>query len=59
MEIETTSGQTYVRRVEHPHGHPLNPISRDSLRAKFVDCSAYGRQAGTAEELTGSDELDR
>jgi 2-methylcitrate dehydratase PrpD len=51
VEIETTSGQTYVRRVEHPQGHPLNPISPDSLRTKFVDCARMAARPAPPENV--------
>jgi 2-methylcitrate dehydratase PrpD len=51
VEIETTSGKTYIRRVEQPHGHPLNPISMDGLRAKFVDCAGMAAKPAPQENV--------
>ncbi|MBI2906361.1 MAG: MmgE/PrpD family protein [Chloroflexi bacterium] len=43
MDIKTKSG-TFSRRIEYPYGHPTNPMTMESLTAKFRDCAAHARK---------------
>ncbi|MBI2908204.1 MAG: MmgE/PrpD family protein [Chloroflexi bacterium] len=36
-----TSRDVYSKRVDHPYGHPKNPMSMEALAQKFRDCAAY------------------
>lgn len=36
VEIDTTRGQTLRRHVEHPRGHPLNPMTDAEIEEKFA-----------------------
>jgi 2-methylcitrate dehydratase PrpD len=38
-------------RVRYARGHARLPLSRDDLRAKFMDCARYGRYEGDAAAL--------
>ena len=40
VTITLTDGRQLSHRVEHPRGHPTNPLSREELDAKFEYCSS-------------------
>jgi len=39
--IKCKDGREYGRYIEYSYGHPLNPISKEDLIAKFKDCCGY------------------
>ena len=41
VEVTTSSGTRYVRRVRTPLGAPSRPMGWDRLAAKFRDCAAH------------------
>lgn len=41
VELNTKSGVVYSKRVDHPYGHPQNPMSLEDLIGKFKDCVNY------------------
>jgi 2-methylcitrate dehydratase PrpD len=41
VAIKTKSGESYLRRVDFPYGHPKNPMTTDDLLEKFRDCVSY------------------
>ncbi|HVY33324.1 MAG TPA: MmgE/PrpD family protein [Caulobacteraceae bacterium] len=43
LELELTDGRVLSRRIDHPRGHPSDPVGLDELRRKFVDCAGYAR----------------
>lgn len=40
VEIRMKSGETHSLRVDHPSGSPENPISREDLVQKFMECAS-------------------
>ena len=48
--VTTRNGQTFVRQVEYPYGHHLNPISFADLVKKFRDCLSLSRNPVSAPE---------
>ncbi len=40
VTITLTDGRQVSHRVQHPRGHPANPLTRDELDAKFEYCSS-------------------
>ena len=36
IEVKTNSGSSYSREITHPRGSPVEPLSRDELRQKFL-----------------------
>lgn len=50
--VETRDGRTFTEAEHHPHGGPLNPFAWHDVRAKFLDCAAFGGyDAGRSERL--------
>jgi len=43
LEIRTKDGATHACQIETPLGHPANPITNETLAAKFMDCAAHAR----------------
>lgn len=41
LELELADGRRLSRRIDHPRGHPSDPVAVDDLRAKFIDCARY------------------
>lgn len=41
VEIVTTTGSSYSKRLEFGYGHPLNPINTADVIQKFRDCVSY------------------
>ena len=41
LAVRLTDGRTVSTAVQHPKGHPANPLSTIALQDKFEDC-AYG-----------------
>ena len=41
VEIKTSDGRKYSKRVDFAYGHPNNPLTREGLLAKFRDCAGY------------------
>ena len=41
MEIRTTDGRRFSKRVDHALGNPSNPMDTDALVQKFNQCAAY------------------
>ncbi len=62
VEITTTSGKTYSRRVDIAYGHPDNPISHEDLVKKFKDCLAFSARPlsdqNTAKALSMLESLE-
>lgn len=54
VEIETKDGQLYRETVEAANGLPRNPVSREDLASKFIDCARYSAKPlprGNAERI--------
>jgi 2-methylcitrate dehydratase PrpD len=56
VQIGTTNG-TLSRSVDVPYGHPDNPISQESLVAKFMNCAQHSAQQIPAKRLSEVVEL--
>ena len=41
VEISTTKGERYSKRVDFAYGNPKRPISKEDLVAKFKDCVSF------------------
>jgi 2-methylcitrate dehydratase PrpD len=41
LELELADGRVLSRTVEHPKGHPSNPMSDEALAAKFQECARW------------------
>jgi len=41
VAIKTKDGESYLKRVDFPYGHPKNPMTTDDLLEKFKDCVSY------------------
>lgn len=39
IQIKTKDGNLYVKRVDHPKGHHINPMSEEDIIEKFWDCA--------------------
>ncbi|MBI4331912.1 MAG: MmgE/PrpD family protein [Chloroflexi bacterium] len=50
-EITTKAGKTYSKRVDVPSGSPKNPISKEDLMQKFLDCASYSRRPLTQQDI--------
>ena len=43
LSLKLNDGRTFSRTIEHPLGHPTNPMSLDALAEKFFSCAEYAR----------------
>lgn len=41
VEVMTTDGSVFAKRVDLVYGHPRNPMTWDDLIRKFKDCASY------------------
>ncbi|MEO6339429.1 MAG: MmgE/PrpD family protein [Caulobacteraceae bacterium] len=41
LTLQLADGRTLSKHIEHPYGHPTNPISEADLAGKFVECASY------------------
>ena len=41
LEIKTKDGKIYSKQVDFALGHPRNPVTWETLAAKFRDCASY------------------
>ena len=53
MVISTRSGAILSARLEHALGHPGNPIGKDALVRKFMDCASHARNKPCSAALQG------
>ncbi|MBN1691141.1 MAG: MmgE/PrpD family protein [Dehalococcoidia bacterium] len=51
VSIRLKSGDTYTNQVDHPFGHPRNPMRLEDVERKFKDCAMYSRRPGEAMRL--------
>ncbi len=51
VSIRTKSGHVHECRVNHPYGHPVNPISKEDLISKFRDCASFSVKPLPAESI--------
>ena len=41
LTLHLPDGSTLSKQIDHPYGHPTNPISQADMAAKFVECAGY------------------
>jgi 2-methylcitrate dehydratase PrpD len=52
IAVKTRDGRSFIEAEHHPHGGPKNPFGWGDVRAKFLDCAAFGGYgAARAERL--------
>ena len=51
VEISLIDGRSASRRVDAPLGHLTNPMPRDALIAKFLDCAGHAATEIPRENL--------
>jgi 2-methylcitrate dehydratase PrpD len=42
VQVKTRGGEVFTKRVDHPSGSPMNELSWNEVRDKFLDCAVYG-----------------
>lgn len=52
-----TKNETLSKKLEFAYGHPENPMSRDGLVAKFMDCAGHSVKKISREKLNRVTEL--
>jgi 2-methylcitrate dehydratase PrpD len=50
LDLRLKDGRVLSRKVDPARGHPLNPVTRDELAAKFRDCAARAANPPSAAE---------
>jgi 2-methylcitrate dehydratase PrpD len=50
VEIKTTEGRKFSKRVDFPYGHPNRPIAKADLVSKFRDCVKHSAKPISAED---------
>lgn len=51
IQIKTEHEEITSRRVEFVYGHPKNPISQETLVAKFMDCATHSAKKISKKKL--------
>jgi 2-methylcitrate dehydratase PrpD len=51
VSIKLKSGDVYTRQVDHPFGHPLNPMRTEDVINKFMDCASYSKSPEQAAHI--------
>lgn len=51
LQVRIANGQTFVRSVPIPRGHPSRPMSLEQMTDKFRDCAARAKAAPDADRL--------
>lgn len=51
VEVSLVDGRSASKRVDAPLGHPTNPMPRDVLVAKFLDCARHASLPLSRERL--------
>jgi 2-methylcitrate dehydratase PrpD len=51
VEITTTQGNTYSKRVELVYGHPKNPMTWEDMIRKFQDCVSFSARSIPAKNI--------
>ena len=57
LQIKTRQEKIDSEEIEFLYGHPKNPISREALVAKFMDCAAYSARKIPDKDLNRIVEL--
>lgn len=57
VEIATTTGSSYSKRLEVGYGHHLNPISNADLIQKFRDCVSFSVRPVSKDAVDGIIEM--
>lgn len=53
----TTKGQIISKEVDYPYGHPKNPIGKEALVLKFMDCARHSAKKFSQQDLNRIVEL--
>ncbi len=51
VAVKLKSAAVHTRQVDHPFGHPLNPMQMDDVIKKYMDCAAYSKSPGQAAHI--------
>jgi 2-methylcitrate dehydratase PrpD len=51
LEVRLKDGTTLTEEIDNPRGHPSNPLSRDQLASKFLECASYAQVPPAADCL--------
>lgn len=57
VELYLTSGQSLQLRVDHPRGHPLNPMTISEIAEKSRRCAQYAEPALDAKAVDEANAL--
>lgn len=57
VAIKTKSGESYLKRVDFPYGHPKNPMTTDDLLENFRDCVSYAAKPSPKSNIERAIEL--
>ncbi len=51
LSIKLKSGTVYTGQVDHPFGHPHNPMSLEDVVNKYTDCAQYSKAPKKAAHI--------
>ncbi|MFA5399765.1 MAG: MmgE/PrpD family protein [Dehalococcoidia bacterium] len=51
VSIKLKSAAVYTRQIDHPFGHPLNPMRLEDVINKFMDCATYSKSPEQAAHI--------
>jgi 2-methylcitrate dehydratase PrpD len=51
VAIKLKSAAVFTRRIDHPFGHPLNPMQMEDVIRKFMDCATYSKSSQQAAHI--------
>lgn len=51
LEVKTKNNVVFSEKVEVPYGNPHNPMTREELTKKFLECSKYAHKKLSVEKL--------
>jgi 2-methylcitrate dehydratase PrpD len=51
VSIRLRSGAVHTRQVDHPFGHPLNPMRMEDVIKKYMDCALYSKSPDQAAHI--------
>ncbi len=51
VSIKLKSRAIFTRQIDHPFGHPLNPMRLEDVVNKFMDCATYSKSPEQAAHI--------
>jgi len=51
VSIKLKSAAVYTRQIDHPFGHPLNPMRQEDVIKKYMDCATYSKSPQQAAHI--------